>query len=34
LQQSIEAATARLIVEGERELARNGVRQASLAPSS
>jgi 1-acyl-sn-glycerol-3-phosphate acyltransferase len=34
LQQSIETATARLIVEGERELARNGVRQASLAASS
>jgi 1-acyl-sn-glycerol-3-phosphate acyltransferase len=34
LQQSIETATARLIAEGERELARNGVKQASLAPSS
>jgi 1-acyl-sn-glycerol-3-phosphate acyltransferase len=34
LQQSIEAATARLIAEGERELARNGIKQASLAPSS
>ena len=34
LQQSIETATARLVAEGERELARNGVRHASLAPSS
>ena len=34
LQQSIETAAARLVVEGERELARNGVKQASLAPSS
>ena len=34
LQQSIETATARLVAEGERELARNGVKQASLAPSS
>jgi 1-acyl-sn-glycerol-3-phosphate acyltransferase len=34
LQQSIETATARLVAEGERELARNGVKQASLASSS
>ena len=34
LQESIETATARLVAEGERELARNGVKQASLAPSS
>jgi 1-acyl-sn-glycerol-3-phosphate acyltransferase len=34
LQQSIETATARLVADGERELARNGVKQASLAPSS
>jgi 1-acyl-sn-glycerol-3-phosphate acyltransferase len=34
LQQSIETATARLVAEGERELARNGIKQASLAPSS
>jgi 1-acyl-sn-glycerol-3-phosphate acyltransferase len=33
LQQTIETATARLITEGERELARNGIKQASLAPS-
>jgi 1-acyl-sn-glycerol-3-phosphate acyltransferase len=34
LQQTIETATARLIAEGERELARNGIKQASLAASS
>jgi 1-acyl-sn-glycerol-3-phosphate acyltransferase len=34
LEQGIEAATARLVAEGERELARNGVRNASLAPSA
>jgi 1-acyl-sn-glycerol-3-phosphate acyltransferase len=34
LQQTIETATARLITEGERELARNGIKQASLAPLS
>jgi 1-acyl-sn-glycerol-3-phosphate acyltransferase len=34
LQQAIETATARLIVEGKHDLARNGIRQASLAPSS
>jgi 1-acyl-sn-glycerol-3-phosphate acyltransferase len=34
LEQSIEAATARLIAEGERELARNGIKAGSLAPSS
>jgi len=34
LQQTIETATARLVAEGERELARNGGKQASLAPSS
>lgn len=33
LQQTIEAATARLVAEGERELARNGTNDASLAPS-
>jgi 1-acyl-sn-glycerol-3-phosphate acyltransferase len=33
LQQTIETATARLIVEGERELARNGIKVASLAAS-
>jgi 1-acyl-sn-glycerol-3-phosphate acyltransferase len=33
LQGVIEAATARLVDEGERELARNGTRGASLAPS-
>jgi 1-acyl-sn-glycerol-3-phosphate acyltransferase len=34
LQQSIETATARLLAEGGRELARDGVKQASLAASS
>jgi 1-acyl-sn-glycerol-3-phosphate acyltransferase len=33
LQQSIEPATARLVAEGERELARHGVKGAPLAPS-
>jgi 1-acyl-sn-glycerol-3-phosphate acyltransferase len=33
LQQAIEQATARLIAEGERELARNGIKVASLAAS-
>jgi 1-acyl-sn-glycerol-3-phosphate acyltransferase len=34
LQQEIEAATARLIAEGERELARNGIKAQSLARAS
>ena len=34
LQQTIETATARLVAEGERELARSGVRQPSLSPSA
>src|SRR5262245_793856 len=34
LQHDVEAATARLIAEGERELLENGVRHASLAPSA
>jgi 1-acyl-sn-glycerol-3-phosphate acyltransferase len=33
LQQAIEPATARLISEGEHELAQNGVRESTLAPS-
>ena len=33
LQQAIETATARLIAEGERELARNGSKVGSLASS-
>jgi 1-acyl-sn-glycerol-3-phosphate acyltransferase len=33
LQRDVEAATARLVAEGERELTRNGTRAASLAPS-
>jgi 1-acyl-sn-glycerol-3-phosphate acyltransferase len=33
LKQTIETATARLIAEGERELAKNGVKVATLAPS-
>ncbi len=33
LQQTIEIATARLIAEGERELAKNGVKLATLASS-
>lgn len=33
LQQTIEAATVRLIAEGEHELTRNGARDVSLAPS-
>jgi 1-acyl-sn-glycerol-3-phosphate acyltransferase len=34
LQRDIEAATARLVGEGERQLVENGVRHASLAPSA
>ncbi len=34
LQREVEAATARLVAEGERELVENGVRHASLAPSA
>jgi 1-acyl-sn-glycerol-3-phosphate acyltransferase len=34
MQQAIETATARLVAEGERDLASNGIRQPSLAPSS
>jgi 1-acyl-sn-glycerol-3-phosphate acyltransferase len=34
LQRDVEAATARLVAEGKRELARKRPRQASLAPSS
>jgi 1-acyl-sn-glycerol-3-phosphate acyltransferase len=34
LQHDVEAATARLVAEGSRELARNQPREASLAPSS
>jgi 1-acyl-sn-glycerol-3-phosphate acyltransferase len=34
LQQDIEAATARLIAEGERELAKNGIRNAPVARTS
>ena len=34
LQQTIEPATARLLAEGERELAKNGIKDATLAPSS
>jgi 1-acyl-sn-glycerol-3-phosphate acyltransferase len=34
LEQTIEAATARLVAEGERELAKNGIKDARLAPSS
>jgi 1-acyl-sn-glycerol-3-phosphate acyltransferase len=33
LQRDVEAATARLVAEGERELATNGTRGASLTPS-
>ena len=33
MQQTIEAATARLVAEGERELAENGIRTGSPAPS-
>src|SRR5262249_30835530 len=33
LQHDVEAATARLVAEGERELIQNGTRDASLAPS-
>jgi 1-acyl-sn-glycerol-3-phosphate acyltransferase len=33
LQRDVEAATARLVAEGERELIQNGTRDASLAPS-
>jgi 1-acyl-sn-glycerol-3-phosphate acyltransferase len=33
LQRDVEAATASLIAEGERELAQNGTRGASLASS-
>jgi 1-acyl-sn-glycerol-3-phosphate acyltransferase len=34
LQRDVETATARLIAEGERELAKDATRDASLAPSS
>ena len=34
LQQDIETATARLIAEGERELAKNGIRSAAAARAS
>jgi 1-acyl-sn-glycerol-3-phosphate acyltransferase len=34
LQRDVEGATARLVAEGKRELARKRPRQASLAPSS
>ncbi len=34
LQRDVEAATAGLVAEGERELAKNGTRDASLAPSA
>jgi 1-acyl-sn-glycerol-3-phosphate acyltransferase len=34
LQRDVEAATARLVAEGERELAANGARGVSLRPSS
>ncbi|MBX9774429.1 MAG: 1-acyl-sn-glycerol-3-phosphate acyltransferase [Xanthobacteraceae bacterium] len=34
LQQDVETATARLIDEGERELARNGIRNAPIARTS
>jgi 1-acyl-sn-glycerol-3-phosphate acyltransferase len=34
LQRDVEAATARLVAEGERELIQNASRDASLAPSS
>jgi 1-acyl-sn-glycerol-3-phosphate acyltransferase len=34
LQQEIETATARLIAEGERELARNGIKAAPVARTS
>lgn len=34
LKQTIETATARLVADGERELARNGVRVTSLASSA
>jgi 1-acyl-sn-glycerol-3-phosphate acyltransferase len=34
LQETIEIATAQLIAEGERDLAKNGIRPATLAPSS
>jgi 1-acyl-sn-glycerol-3-phosphate acyltransferase len=33
LQRDVEAATARLVAEGERELAANGIKSVSLAPS-
>jgi 1-acyl-sn-glycerol-3-phosphate acyltransferase len=33
LQQAIEPATARLVAEGERELAQNGISESRLAPS-
>ena len=33
LQQRIETATARLVAEGERELARNGITTAAPVPS-
>jgi 1-acyl-sn-glycerol-3-phosphate acyltransferase len=34
LQRDIESATARLVAEGEQELAQNGIKRVSLAPSS
>lgn len=34
LQRDVETATARLVAEGERELAANGIKRVSLAPSS
>lgn len=34
LQRDVEAATARLVAEGERELTANGARSAPLAPSA
>jgi 1-acyl-sn-glycerol-3-phosphate acyltransferase len=34
LKREVEAATARLVAEGERELAGNGVRAGSLAPTA
>jgi hypothetical protein len=34
LQQTIETATARLLADGERELAKNGLKDPTLASSS
>jgi 1-acyl-sn-glycerol-3-phosphate acyltransferase len=34
LQQEIETATARLIAEGERELAKNGIKSTALVRTS